>query len=181
MPQPTILILPGWQDSGPNHWQSFWLKKYPNAIKVIQKDWMYPKKDDWVKTLNEYIENNIDKEIILVSHSLGCATIVHWAKEYFSKTSAKIKGALLVSASDVDMPEFPKEIQGFCSMPLEKLKFKTIVVASEDDPFVSVERTKYFAGNWGAELINIGSHGHMGSESDLGEWIEGEELLKKLF
>lgn|SRR3989338_962333 len=176
----TVLILPGWQDSGPQHWQSLWLTKYPNAIKVVQKDWMYPKKEEWVKILHEYIEKYGAKDIILVGHSLACATIAYWSNGYFSKTSAKIKGALFVSPSDMDAPDFPKEIQGFSPMPLARLNFETIVVASEDDPYVTMERAKYFADSWGAELVNIGRHGHINTDSGFGEWPEGESLLQKL-
>lgn len=175
----TILILPGWQDSGPEHWQSFWLKKYPNAIKVEQKDWMFPKKEEWVKTLNDYIEKYKENEIILVGHSLACATIAHWSKDYFSSYN-KIGGALLVSASDVEKPDFPKEISDFSPMPIGKLNFKSIVVASEDDPYVSMGRSEYFAKCWGAQLVNIGRRGHINSASGLGEWEQGQDLLNQL-
>lgn len=178
MTQSTILILPGWQDSGPKHWQSIWLKKYPNSVKVLQKDWMTPQKNDWVKTLNEYIERY--KDVVLVGHSLACATIAHWSKEYFAKTSAKIKGALLVSPIDMDAPDFPKEISGFSPMPLEKLNFKSIAVVSSDDPWVSVARAEHFAQCWGAQLVNIGPHGHINTDAGFGEWPEGEKLLQKL-
>jgi len=172
--------LPGWQDSGPQHWQSIWLKKYPNAIKVLQKDWMYPEKQTWVKTLNEHIEKYPDKDIILVGHSLACTTIAFWSNEYYPKTSAKIKGALLVSPSDMDLPNFPKEIRGFSPMPLEKLKFRSIIVTSSNDPWVDIDRAKYFAQCWGAELVNIGPHGHINTDAGFGEWPEGEKLLQKL-
>ncbi len=175
-----ILILPGWQDSGPQHWQSLWLKKYPNAVKVIQTDWMNPKKEEWVKTLNEYIEKYKDKDIVLVGHSLACATFAFWSNEYFDKSSAKIKGALMVSPSDMDAPNFPNEIQGFSPMPLELLKFKAIAVVSDNDIWVSVERAKYFAQCWGVELVNIGPGGHINTDAGFGEWSEGEMLLEKL-
>ena len=180
MNEQIILILPGWQDSSPQHWQSLWLKKYQNSVKVLQKDWMFPKKDEWVNALNDYIKKNKVKDIILVGHSLACVTFAFWSNEYFSKSSALIKGALFVSPSDVDLPNFPKEIQGFSPMPLEKLNFKSVVVSSDDDPWVSLDRAKYFAKCWGAELINIGSHGHINTDAGFGEWPEGENLLQKL-
>lgn len=179
MNQTTILILPGWLDSGPQHWQSFWLKKYPNAVKVEQTDWMYPKKEEWVKTLNDYIERYKDNNIVLVGHSLACATIAHWSKNYFPN-NYKIKGTLLVGAADVEMQNFPKEITGFSPMPIEKLKFKSIVVASEDDPYATTERSKYFAEHWESKFINIGPRGHISSSSGLGEWEQGQELLNQL-
>ncbi len=180
MNQSTIFILPGWQDSDPQHWQSIWLKKYPNAVKVLQKDWMNPEKEEWVKNFNKYIEKYKDKDIILVGHSLACATIAHWSNDYFLKTSAKIKGALLVSPSDVDASNFPKEIKGFAPMPLKALKFKSIVVVSNNDQWVSMDRAKYFAQCWGAQLVNIGHHGHINADAGFGEWPEGEKLLHKL-
>ncbi|MDP2643108.1 MAG: alpha/beta hydrolase [Candidatus Peregrinibacteria bacterium] len=176
----TILILPGWQDSGPQHWQSIWLKKYPNAVKVIQKDFMNPEKEEWVKTLNAYIEKYKDNEIILVGHSLACATFAHWSNEYFAKTSAKIKGALLVSPSDMDAPNFPEEIKGFAPMPIQKLAFKSIAVVSSNDRWVSLEKAKFFAEKWNAQLINIGPHGHINADTGFGEWSEGEKLLQEL-
>lgn len=179
MPQ-TILILPGWQDSGPNHWQSIWLKKYPNAVKIVQKDFMNPEKNEWVKTLNDYIEKYKDTEIILVGHSLACATIAYFSNEYFAKTSAKIKGALFVSPSDMDAPNFPKEIKGFSPMPLQKLNFKTIAVVSSNDPWVTIDRAKFFAQKWGAKLIKLGNHGHINADTGFGEWPAGEKLLQEI-
>ena len=176
----TILILPGWQDSGPEHWQGIWLKKYPNAIKVMQRDWMNAKKDEWVAILNEYIEKYKGTDIILVGHSLACPAIAFWAKEYAPKTSVKIKGALLVCPSDTEMDDFPKEMQGFSPIPLNPLPFKTIVVASENDPWVSIARAEYFADHWGAELVNVGPHGHINTDTGFGDWPEGEKLLSEL-
>ena len=177
---PIILILPGWGDSGPQHWQSLWLKKFPNAVKVEQKDWNFPKKDDWVATLNDFIEKYQDTEIILVGHSIGSPLIAFWAKEYFPHSKAKIKGAFLVSPSDTEAPDFPKEIQGFAPVPREKLPFKTIAVVSSNDTLVSAARAEFFAKSWGAELVNIGSHGHINTDAGFGEWARGEELLWKL-
>lgn len=105
MQHSTILILPGWQDSGPQHWQSLWLKKYPNAVKVMQTDWMYPKKDEWVRGLNDAIAKHRGQDIVLVGHSLANATIAWWAKEYFSNTHAHINGHINVAAGYGEWPE----------------------------------------------------------------------------
>lgn len=146
---------------------------------------MYPKKQEWVDTLNKYIEKYKDNEIILVGHSLACATIAHWANEYAKDDTTtnfrpKIKGALLVSTSDVEMPHFSSDIQGFSPIPLTKLPFKSIVVASEDDVWASLERATYFAKCWDSELVNIGKHGHINADAGFGEWSDGEKLLLQL-
>ena len=40
------LILPGWQGSPDDHWQSHWERTLPNAQRVEQADWDQP--DDCV-------------------------------------------------------------------------------------------------------------------------------------
>lgn len=172
---PTILILPGWQDSGPEHWQSLWLAKYPNAIKVEQADWMHPKKDDWVATLNAAISHY--HEVILVGHSLGCPLVAHWAKEH---GSPKVKGALLVAPGDADAPNFPIDMQGFSPIPMETLPFKSILVTSNNDMWISLERAEQLAKAWGSRLVNIGEHGHINTAAGFGDWPEGERLLEEL-
>lgn len=174
---PTILILPGWQDSGPEHWQSLWLAKYPNAVKVEQADWMHPKKDDWVAMLNDYVSRY--DEVVLVGHSLACPTIAHWAKQH-PESAAKVKGALLVAPGDADMSDFPKDMKGFSPIPLESLPFKTILVTSENDKWVSPARAELFAKSWGARLVNIGPCGHINTDAGFGDWPEGEKLLEEL-
>ncbi|KKU80169.1 MAG: hypothetical protein UY05_C0012G0007 [Candidatus Peregrinibacteria bacterium GW2011_GWA2_47_7] len=192
MNQSAILILPGLFDfeSAPSegtknlpkceHWQSIWLKKYPNVIKVSQKNWTYADKKEWTKNLNEYIEKQKDKEIILIGHSVACATIVHWSNDYFSKISAKIKGALLVGPTDLDLVNTITEMNNMWPMPLLPLKFKSILVVSDNDSWVSLDRAKYFAKCWGSELVNAGSHKHINVDAGFGEWPEGEKLLQKL-
>lgn len=110
MDQPVILIQSGWQDSGPTHWQSLWLKKFPNTVKVIQKDWMNPRKDEWTDVLNEYIKKYTYREIILVGHSLGCLAIAYWSQEYAKRKTAKIKGALLVAPGDSEGENLMRKI-----------------------------------------------------------------------
>ena len=42
-----ILIVPGWQDSGPDHWQSRWERSLKTARRVIQDDWDNPCVEAW--------------------------------------------------------------------------------------------------------------------------------------
>ncbi|MEK9159807.1 MAG: alpha/beta fold hydrolase [Patescibacteria group bacterium] len=174
---PTILILPGWQDSGPEHWQSLWLAKFPNAVKVEQADWMNPKKDDWVATLNDYVSRY--DEVVLVAHSLGCPLVAHWAKEHPENT-ARVKGALLVAPGDADAPDFPQDMQGFSPVPLKPLRFKSILVTSDNDKWVSLERAQHFANAWNSQFINIGAQGHINTAAGMGDWPEGERLVEEL-
>ncbi|MDB5119283.1 MAG: hypothetical protein JWN56_501 [Sphingobacteriales bacterium] len=173
------LILPGLGDSGPDHWQSYWLNKFPNSIKLIQDNWNEPKLEDWLIKLNETLFT-IQAPVVLIAHSLAVSLVLHWDKNY-KKSTNNVVGALLVSPTDIESEEHaPPEIWNFAPMPVHKISFPVIVVASEDDPFVAIERARYFSDKWGAELLNIGKKGHINAETQLAYWEEGQEILGKL-
>ena len=159
-------------NSGPKHWQSFWAKSLPNAVRVEQRSWDKPQKEEWVETLDEAIKN-LTGDTVIVAHSLGVATTVLWLAKKASEGSvpAHIKGAFLVSPSDVDNI---KVIHSFAPMPLLNLPVPAAVVASE---FVTIERSEFFANSWGATLFRAGALGHINSDSDLKEWEQGRAFL----
>lgn len=173
----NYLIVPGLNNSGPKHWQTFWERNLPNATRVLQRCWDKPEKSEWIATLDETVQK-LTADTILVSHSLGVATTVMWLtkKAAEGKIPAHIKGAFLVSPSDVD--NIPV-IQSFAPMPLEKLPIPACVVASENDEFVSMDRSKFFANAWGVRLFNAGALGHINSDSDLREWEQGRAFLRE--
>jgi predicted alpha/beta hydrolase family esterase len=65
-------------------------------------------------------------------------------------------------------------------MPITPLGFPSLVIASTDDEYVSLERAQYFANRWGSEFAFICKAGHINSASNLGKWPVGFELLNKL-
>jgi len=80
----------------------------------------------------------------------------------------------------VEAPSYPPGTTGFSPMPKFKLPFPSIIIASSNDEYVTFERAKEFAGNWGSEFINAGELGHINSTSDLGLWPFGYTYLKRL-
>ncbi len=48
------LILPGWQNSGPDHWQSLWEAEH-GYQRVMQHDWMHPLRGDWITRLEDHL------------------------------------------------------------------------------------------------------------------------------
>jgi predicted alpha/beta hydrolase family esterase len=168
--------IPGLRNSGPNHWQTLWEKQYPSKfIRIQQDNWEQPDCEIWIQKLEEVLSQYEMEEIILIGHSVGCATIVNW----FGKFQHRIKGALLVAPSDVERGDYPKYITGFIPLYLQPLPFKTIVVASTDDHVVDYERADYFASIWGSELITINEGGHLEGNIGTNNWQEGIQLLEK--
>ncbi len=63
-------------------------------------------------------------------------------------------------------------------MPLLRLPFPSTVVASSNDPYVSLERARYFAQCWGSQFVDLGAAGHINTASGLGDWPAGVALLR---
>jgi predicted alpha/beta hydrolase family esterase len=172
----NFFIIPGLGDSGPEHWQTWFEKSGNNFQRINQSEWEAPDCHDWVSTIDKVISNFDPSTTVLIGHSLGCTAIVQWATQ-FNKT---IKAALLVAPSDVENPAYAFPATGFTPIPTRRINFNTIVVASADDPWVSLDRARFFAQCWGSEFINIGKAGHINAASGFGDWKQGLEILKKL-
>ena len=172
----SILSVPGLASSGPSHWQTLWEQKFPNAFKrVEQENWDLPYCETWVNKLNDEIQNT-DRPTYLVAHSLGCITIVHWAKQF---DNPNIKGAFLVAPADVENAKNLNFVVFFNPIPQNKLPFESMLLASTDDRYTPLEISKRLAHNWGSKFINVGANGHINANSNLGNWNEGLDYLNE--
>ena len=52
-----LVTVPGWGNSGPQHWQSYWEVLYPLARRVEQDNWLYPTRADWVERLAATVDD----------------------------------------------------------------------------------------------------------------------------
>lgn len=173
------LIVPGMNNSSENHWQSRWEREYPEKFhRIEQSEWDEPVKDDWIAKIESDVQQAGPDDVVLVAHSLGCSTVAHWSGRY----GTDIKGALLVAPSDCETEKYRSSFaaKGFDPVPLDKLAFRSVVVASTDDEWVTLERAMEFADAWGSAFINVGPKGHINPGSGYGAWDEGLELLKLL-
>ncbi len=172
---PPVLILPGWGDSGPKHWQSLWQQANPAFRRVVQRDWEYPIRAEWVETLAREIRA-AERPPVIVAHSLGCVAVAHAV----AAGPLAIHGALLVAPPDVEHPDFPPVIEGFAPIPRARLPFPSIVVVSRNDPHTAFERAQALAGAWGSRLVDAGNSGHINTDAGFGPWPLGETLLAEL-
>ena len=170
-----VLIVPGWGDSGPGHWQTLWEEANREFRRVVQRDWQYPVRVEWADTLAREVRA-AGRPVVLVAHSLGCLAVAHAARA----GALPVHGALLVAPPDVEHPDFPPFIEGFAPIPREPLPFPSIVVASRNDQFADFERTRALASAWGARLVDAGTSGHLNTDAGFGPWPLGERLLAKL-
>ena len=178
-PQTTVLILPGLGNSGPKHWQSEWEQLDSTMHRVMQDEWDAPKCAAWVRKIDDTISQQ-SLPVVLVTHSSSCALVAHWAENATSESLARVKGALLVGPSDPTGPNYPVGPTGFAPVPLNRLPFPSIVVASDNDMYVTEAQARVYAQAWGSRFVLVHGAGHINSDSGLGEWADGLALLREL-
>ncbi len=169
------IIVPGWKNSGPEHWQSRWAATLPHAVRIEQRDWENPLPAEWVSTLAAEIDR-ARSPVLLVAHSLGCLI----SASLPIPLRAKVAGALLVAPADVERPDAPACLRAFAPIPRQPLPFQSVVVASDDDPYCRLERARKFAEDWGSRVVVLSGAGHINAESGLEEWPQGLKIFGAL-
>ncbi|MEW6480101.1 RBBP9/YdeN family alpha/beta hydrolase [Hydrogenophaga bisanensis] len=172
----NVLILPGWQNSGPGHWQSRW-ETLHGFRRVDQHDWMTPRRGDWIARLEDVILGS-DGPVVLVAHSLGCILTAAWAQ--VSRSTARVQGALLVAPGDPERDELRGVLPSWAPIVRDRLPFPSLLLGSHDDPYCSLAKAQSLADAWGSRFIDCGPCGHINAESGLGDWPDGLALLREL-
>ena len=62
-------------------------------------------------------------------------------------------------------------------MPLMRLPFACIVVASDDDPYIAPGLAQAYAAAWNSRFVLLTGAGHINAQSGFGAWPEGYRLL----
>jgi hypothetical protein len=171
-----VLLLPGWLDSGPGHWQTEWEARHGDR-RVVQSDWLWPKRGDWMARLEEVLLES-GQPALLAAHSLGCQLVAAWAAH--SRHTTRVRGALLVAPPDIEREDMPPNLLPWRPIVRVRLPFPALAVTSSDDPYCASERGAGMARDWGAERMDIGARGHINGDSGLGEWPQGRKLLDRL-
>lgn len=172
----SVLLLPGWQNSGPDHWQSRW-EALHGDVRVRQHDWLHPLRGDWSAQLEEAVLA-APAPVLLAAHSLGCILVAAWAAH--SRHAARVRGALLVAPGDVERDDLRQMIPGWAPIVRQPLPFPSILVAAGDDPYCAQDRSRRMAVDWGARFVDAGAGGHLNADSGLGDWPRGRALLQEL-
>lgn len=169
-----ILIVPGYRNSEPDHWQSRWQAKMATARRVEQAEWTKPVRDDWVAGMRRAIAASTGN-VVLVAHSLGVATAVHAIHGAANRAlAAKVSGGFFVAPPDVTDPTIrPRHLMTFGPYPEDPLPFPAFVIASRTDHYSSFDKTEETAASWGALLVDAGDAGHINAQSGHGPWPEG--------
>jgi predicted alpha/beta hydrolase family esterase len=87
---------------------------------------------------------------------------------------------LLVAPADVERAASLHQLREFQPLPRRALPFRSLVVASDDDPYLTIDRARELSLTWGSDLHVVSSGGHLNAASGLGGWPHGRALLSAL-
>ena len=165
-----ILIVPGWTNSGPDHWQTRWQARLKTARRVDQDDWDKPDLQRWTERLVVAV-GKATKPVMLVAHSCGVATVVHAAGRF--PENRVVGGFLVAPASESATASIPGIDPTFTPFPRDPLPFPSLLVSSRDDPHCDYDEAGEMALDWGSTFVDAGSAGHINTASGHGPWPEG--------
>ncbi|MEU8756746.1 alpha/beta fold hydrolase [Streptomyces chartreusis] len=183
---PTIVIVPGLRDHVDRHWQTLLADRLAEAGRTVRT--VPPLTHDGLSrkarvVALDRVVTQLAGPVVLVAHSAGVITTVHWAQEH----RAEVRGALLATPPDFDTPlpegyPAPDVLadNGWTPVPRSTLPFPSIVAASSDDPLGAPDRVRALALAWGSRIVELGAVGHLNPASGYGPWPRAEELLREL-
>ncbi|MCD5363343.1 RBBP9/YdeN family alpha/beta hydrolase [Chromobacterium aquaticum] len=187
----TLITVPGWGNSGAEHWQTAWERSYPLARRVEQDDWLYPECEAWVDGIRRTLEQ-VPGRWMLAAHSLGCHAAAAWLRTLSLREQKRLQGLLLVAPPALPISEIRARASGELpedaplpafagfNAPTLRLSAPALLVASRDDLFCDMAEAEAMAQAWGCPLVDAGAHGHLGSAARLGQWRFGQDLLQEL-
>ncbi|CAN7264311.1 alpha/beta fold hydrolase [Bradyrhizobium sp. LjRoot220] len=167
-----IIIVPGIGGSGESHWQTRWEDANPQWRRLQPTDWDQPELDDWIAALDREV-GAARHPPLLVAHSLGCLLVAHWQQV----STAPVAGAFLVAVPNPEAPAFPAEAASFVRTPQTRFRFPSLIIASANDPYGTVDYARGRASQWGGSIAELGELGHINQTSKLEDWPQGKALL----
>lgn len=184
----TVLIVPGFHGSGPEHWQTWLESQLADSRRVTGVDWENPVLADWALEIRREIDESVGT-VWVVAHSFGClASVVAVADR-----AEKVAGAILVAPADPvrfsplgarDLNRHERRSGAASSvsslLPAQSLSIIGVVVASRSDPWISQDVARDWAQTWGLAFHDAGDVGHINVESGHGPWPFVKNLLHLL-
>ena len=164
-----VLIVPGLRNSDERHWQSLWQAHLPHSKRIKVDDWATADLDKWKAAIRAEL-TQLDRPAVLIAHSFGTLASASIAAEFPDKIAA----LFLVAPAD------PDKFQIAQRLPQHPLPVPAKIIASSNDPWLTDTKAAYWALRWGADFLRLNNVGHINSESGLGFWPEGIQLLQRL-
>jgi predicted alpha/beta hydrolase family esterase len=169
-----LLVIPGLNDSGPAHWQTWLEGQYARrASRVRQDDWARADLARWSRRIEETVARHPGTRWVAVAHSFGCLALLHHLS-HSGLAAEGVQAALLVAPAD------PEKFGVSSELPHSRLGVPSILLASENDPWMRLESACAWARVWGSRLISLGEAGHINTEAGFGPLPQAKLLVETM-
>jgi len=167
-----LLVIPGLNDSGPAHWQT-WLQGHfsRHAVRVEQDDWARADLARWSQRIALTLARDPGTRWVAVAHSFGCLALLHHLAQGGGEG---VQSALLVAPAD------PAKFGVATQLPQSQLAVPSVLLASETDPWMKFESACAWARVWGSQLLSLGDAGHINTEAGFGPLPQAKNLVEQM-
>ena len=172
-----LLVVPGLNDSGPAHWQTWLQQQYGRrAVRVEQDDWARADLTHWSQRIAATLAAHPPARWVAVAHSFGCLALLH----HLAHRRAAAQGSTGVQAAVLVAPAEPMKFGVASALPRSRLAWPSVLLASETDPWMSFDSVCAWARVWGAPLISLGDAGHINTEAGFGPLPQAKTLVERM-
>ena len=178
----AYVIVPGIGGSDEGHWQTLWEQGWGRgAVRITPGSWDRPDLHDWIRAIRQAVAGISPRAdaVIMVAHSLGCWAVAEWLRHAQPAAGLPARvSALLVAPPDPRGTLFPAQAApAFVELTARPVPCRALVVASGNDPYCDAGTSRSLARGWNAQWHLAGNYGHINSDSAIGDWAQGRELL----
>lgn len=177
--RPVCLMMTGPEPVARGHWQATWTRRRDDCVSLDLGSPDHPMRNVWLGRIDRAVMTG-SGPMVLVAHGLACHAVTWWAGLLGKPAARRVLGALLVAPPDPDRPDADLRVRDFGPASVAMLPFPSIVVASRNDPYATLERAWEMAGEWTSDFHDGGAIGHIDASSGLGCWDAGQQLLDVL-
>ncbi len=168
---PRIVTVPGLHGSEDAHWQSWLERQFARSLRVEQSDWEMPNLDRWARAVGDLI-GQLKGPFILAAHSYGCLATAHALTRLVSRT--EVAGVLFVA------PASPEKFTSFGRFEAQRLNVPSILIGSENDPWMHALKARELAARLGSAFVNLGAAGHINTAAGFGPWPRAKFFVDTL-
>lgn len=171
---PTV-IVPGWQDSGEGHWQTWLEDELRAAGRETRRpgfaDFERPDPTDWLPALRRSLDDLPPDGFDVVAHSLGAVLWLHHVADPGDSPRPARVALVAPPSPSTSIPE----IAGFFPPPLDvdavrRAADGTVLIAGDDDPYLPEGVGTAYALPLKIATTVVPGGGHLNVESGYGEW-----------
>lgn len=165
-----VLIIPGLHGSEDGHWQTWLQWRFRGSRRVEQADPHTPSLPAWSERVAEVVAREPATRWVAVAHSFGCLAL---ARHLATRGGDEIAAVLMVA------PAEPAKFGLEALLPRSPLGLPGRLLASETDPWMTLDSARRWADRWGLPLTNLGDVGHINTASGFGPLPIAQRLTQR--